>query len=468
MSRSRYLFAASLPFAFAYAFIAYLAGLLFAVGVFIGAALSAPLTITLHTAAVATRWAQPSRAIGPRSRVLITGAAAGIGREVVLQCAQRGAALVLFDIDGDTLKRTADEAIAVGASRVDARVVDVSDANDVATTVAAVLSTGPITCLISNAGVVGAAADVESGPANAVTRVLGVNTCAAFYLVHALLPSFREARSGSILLVSSAMAFVGAARLAPYCASKAALNALGAALRQELSRDGLAECISVAEVCPYAVQTQMFRGLFDSARAASLLRTLLFPTQLDPTRVAAAIVAAVDRRAQGPVLLPLRQVALLALLRTLPREPAEWLVGHMGGWWGMDGYKGPPRRAVGGHGSTRHLSVGILQGGGAVVPLSAAGTESDAPTAETGHEGAPGGGSEVTLRLSESRTPPTDGAASASSPMVNERGGSDELDATREARGSHHRDGGTGTPPPVTVALPLPVALAVTTTSSST
>lgn len=358
---------ARVPFAVVVALAWHLWSVALALGVALAVLLSAPLTVALHAIAIAERWASASAPIGPATRVLITGAGAGIGREIALGCAARGAPLVLYDVDGAALSSTADAARALGSPTVDARVVDVSDAADVAASVASALEAGAIHVLISNAGVVGSAADVEAASGSAVARVFGVNVMGSVHLLRALMPSFRAARAGSVVLVSSSMSFVAAARLGPYCASKAALNALGAALRQELARDGLAACVSVAEVCPYAVSTGMFEGLFSSRSAASFLRALLFPRQLRPREVADAVVAAAAGGARGPVLMPARQVALLALLRALPVEPAEWLVGYMGGWRGMDGFVGKPAQ-VGGHGASRRMLVGELDGGGARVP----------------------------------------------------------------------------------------------------
>jgi NAD(P)-dependent dehydrogenase (short-subunit alcohol dehydrogenase family) len=82
----------------------------------------------------------------------------------------------------------------------------------------------PIDCVISNAG-------IARGP---VARVMSVNFSAALHLFDTFV---RRGGARSIVLVASLMATLGAAGLAPYCASKWALLGLAESVRLELARE---------------------------------------------------------------------------------------------------------------------------------------------------------------------------------------------------------------------------------------
>ena len=189
-------------------------------------------------------YAKPLRITG--RVVVITGAAGGLGRELALQFAQRGAILALWDIREEALVEVKDWLCGQGAasSAIHTRVVDVSDPESVSNAAAEQLQTlGPAHIVVSNAAIVTGQRVLDAQPAQ-VTRAFGVNVLAHFWCARAFVPQMLQASphahadaAGVFATIGSLMAELPAARLADYCASKAAIVQLHECLRWELGGD---------------------------------------------------------------------------------------------------------------------------------------------------------------------------------------------------------------------------------------
>ncbi len=139
--------------------------------------------------------------------VLITGAAMGMGRLFAERAiAEQAAAVVLLDVDEDTLNDTLEE-LDEGSSEVSGYIVDVSDADAVADTAAAVLDeVGRIDVLVNNAGVVrGNHYFWETDLERDTKFTIDVNTLAPMYVAHAFLPEMIAA-SGECRMLNLASA----------------------------------------------------------------------------------------------------------------------------------------------------------------------------------------------------------------------------------------------------------------------
>ena len=126
-----------------------------------------------------------------RKNVLVTGAAMGMGRLFAERAIADGASsVVLLDLDESALNDTLGE-LADGAADVTGYVVDVSDADAVADTAAAVLDDlGRIDVLVNNAGIVrGNQYFWETDLDRDAKLTIDVNTLAPMYVAHALLPA---------------------------------------------------------------------------------------------------------------------------------------------------------------------------------------------------------------------------------------------------------------------------------------
>ena len=253
------------------------------------------------------------------AHVLVTGAAAGLGRLMALGASARGARVTLLDLDEAGLQAVRDE---LGRSGADAAgfTVDLCDRAAVQAVAARVLATrGPVDILINNAGVVTGKPLLECSDA-AIERTFQVNVLALFWMVRALLPAMLARRSGHVVTIASAAGLGGTARLTDYCASKFAAVGFDESLRLELRRLGYP--IRTTVVCPWYIATGMFAGV--KTRFPRLLPIL------DPDEVAVRILEAIrDDRAR--LVLP-RFVLAVLLVRILPPRPFDALMR----WFGVD------------------------------------------------------------------------------------------------------------------------------------
>ncbi|MBJ7341575.1 SDR family oxidoreductase [Mycolicibacterium sp.] len=167
--------------------------------------------------------------------VFVTGGGAGVGAEVARQLHAKGARLVLTDVDGDALAAVSK---ALGDDRV---LTVVADVRDLAAMQAAadlgVQRFGGIDVVVANAGIASYGSVLQVDP-EAFQRLLDINVLGVFHTVRAALPSIIE-RRGYVLIVSSLAAFTAAPGLAPYNASKAAVEQFANALRLELAHRGV-------------------------------------------------------------------------------------------------------------------------------------------------------------------------------------------------------------------------------------
>ncbi|OBG38297.1 SDR family oxidoreductase [Mycobacterium sp. E3198] len=167
--------------------------------------------------------------------VFITGGARGIGAEVARRLRNKGARLVLTDLDGAELAALAAD---LGEDRVLTAVADVRDLPAMqAAATKAVERFGGIDVVVANAGIASYGSLLNVDP-EAFKRVLDVNVLGVFHTVRATLPSVID-RRGYVLIVSSLAAYAAAPGLAPYNASKAGIEILANALRLEVGSRGV-------------------------------------------------------------------------------------------------------------------------------------------------------------------------------------------------------------------------------------
>lgn len=166
---------------------------------------------------------------------LITGGANGIGAEVARRLHEKGAKLVLTDLDEGQLK---DIAGRLGGDRVLTVVADVRELSAMQNAVAQGIERfGGIDIVMANAGIGSFGSVLEIDP-EAFKTVIDVNLMGVFYTVRAALSSVIE-RRGYVLIVSSLAAFAAAPGMASYDASKAGVEHFANSLRLELAHRGV-------------------------------------------------------------------------------------------------------------------------------------------------------------------------------------------------------------------------------------
>jgi NAD(P)-dependent dehydrogenase (short-subunit alcohol dehydrogenase family) len=112
------------------------------------------------------------------------------------------------------------------------------DVTDPASIAAAVAQAGDIDVLVNNAGF-GAAAPAELIEPATARLLFDTNTLGTLAMIQAVLPKFRERRSGTIVNVTSSVTFKPLPLLSIYRASKAAVNALSESLAVEMEPFGV-------------------------------------------------------------------------------------------------------------------------------------------------------------------------------------------------------------------------------------
>ena len=174
----------------------------------------------------------------------MTGAGSGIGRQLALELAKRGARLALSDVDELGLGETADRAKALGAEVHTAR-LDVSDRAAVeayATTVAGHF--GVVHQVYNNAGVAGGSVVLDSDWAD-YDRVLSINLFGVIHGTKAFLPHLIASGDGHVVNVSSLNGIMGQGGMTAYCTSKFGVRGFTESLRAELLAAGHPVQVSV-------------------------------------------------------------------------------------------------------------------------------------------------------------------------------------------------------------------------------
>ncbi|MBR1250739.1 3-oxoacyl-ACP reductase FabG [Bradyrhizobium sp. AUGA SZCCT0169] len=199
---------------------------------------------------------------------LVTGGSRGIGAAIALMLAEQGAAVAV------NYRERADDAEAVvakikaGGGRAIAVAADVSQAAAVAKMVEQVArDLGPIDILVNNAGIAIVRSVDELSEAD-FDRTITVNLKSVFLCTQAVLPAMRARQWGRIVNISSGAAR-GAGAIGPhYNASKAGIEGLTRGYAARLVKEG----ITVNNVAPSLIETDMMRGRTDLARNIPLGR----------------------------------------------------------------------------------------------------------------------------------------------------------------------------------------------------
>lgn len=198
-------------------------------------------------------------------RVLLTGAASGIGRATALDLAAQGAELYLTDRDADGLATTVADARALGATVAAHRALDVTDFDAVTAFAADVHTAHGSLDIVMNIAGISAWGTVSTLTHQHWKSMIDVNLMGPIHIIEAFLPPMVAAgRGGHLVNVSSAAGIVALPWHAAYSASKYGLRGLSEVLRFDLARHR----IGVSVVVPGAVKT----GLVQTVQIAGVDR----------------------------------------------------------------------------------------------------------------------------------------------------------------------------------------------------
>lgn len=189
---------------------------------------------------------------------IVTGAGQGIGRATASKLAEKGADVVVSDIDMQSAVETATQVEALGR-RALALKVDVSERGLVEEMVATTVEEfGKVDILVNNAGIVRSAMLLKLTDEE-WDEVLAVNLKGVFYTTQAVAPHMIDARYGKIVNVSSIYGRIGTIGDSNYAASKAGIIGFTKSSARELARYD----INVNAILPGMVDTPLLRGIPD-------------------------------------------------------------------------------------------------------------------------------------------------------------------------------------------------------------
>jgi NAD(P)-dependent dehydrogenase (short-subunit alcohol dehydrogenase family) len=198
---------------------------------------------------------------------LITGGGTGLGRAIALAFAREGANVAVAGRRLDKLQEIAHEIERQGDQAL-AITCDVTSAQDTARAVAGVAARfGRLNILVNNAGTLHVST-IETIPEEEWDRLMSVNVKGPFLMSRAALGELRKAGGGAIVNIGSILGLIGAKERAAYCTSKGGVTMLTKAM----ALDHAHEKIRVNCICPAIVETDLVRGLFDSAPDGEALR----------------------------------------------------------------------------------------------------------------------------------------------------------------------------------------------------
>ncbi|MGF7239478.1 MAG: SDR family NAD(P)-dependent oxidoreductase [Frankia sp.] len=220
--------------------------------------------------------------------VLVTGAAAGVGRAVAHRLADEGARLALTDLNADALAQTADEVRAAGAQVVTTAGDIVDPAVSTRLVALAEAELGGVDGLVNNVGIL-ILKSLEDTTLADFDRLMHVNCYSHLLCMQAAVPAMRGHGGGSIVNVASVGALVALPNVSAYCPSKSAVAGLTRSAAAEFS-----PLIRVNAVCPGGVETDMSREHLASfedkeAAIAKLTGRQLLPRYAQPSEIAAVI-----------------------------------------------------------------------------------------------------------------------------------------------------------------------------------
>ncbi|MBW8745011.1 MAG: SDR family oxidoreductase [Sphingomonas sp.] len=172
-------------------------------------------------------------------KVLVTGAAQGIGRAIVESFVREGASVIALDVQADALATLRD---------CKTRVTDLLDPEAVA---AAGAAAGTLDVLVNCAGYVDAG-DLLATTERGLDLSFDLNVRATIRMTQAVLPAMLAAGKGAIVNIASvAGAMIGVPNRLAYCASKGAV----VGLTRSIALDYVGRGIRCNAICPGTVQS---------------------------------------------------------------------------------------------------------------------------------------------------------------------------------------------------------------------
>jgi NAD(P)-dependent dehydrogenase (short-subunit alcohol dehydrogenase family) len=255
------------------------------------------------------------------SVAVITGGASGIGFATAVALRERGAHVVLADINAEGLQKAQGE-LRQGNAGAQGEILTVTtdvtnEAQVQALMKRAEEALGSIDLVVTCAGI-GRGGPIDTFSSSDMQTMMNINFMGTYYCVQRALPAMRRQGSGYFVFLSSVAGKLGTPMLSGYCASKWAVRGFSAALRAELFGTG----IGITTVYPGWVDTPMFHQETEEGVRLFNVEVLLTPEQ-----VAAEILQAVTEGRRDLTLAPNSDDALALQLFAADQDKAEDVMG---------------------------------------------------------------------------------------------------------------------------------------------
>lgn len=207
--------------------------------------------------------------------VVVTGAGSGMGREIALELARRGAIVAAVDMRAESLAETKTLVTEVGGT-ISVHTLDITDAKAVSALPAAVVKAhGAVDGLVNNAGIIQPFVVINELDMTDAERVMNVNFYGPLRMVKAFLPHLLKRPEAHILNVASMGAYAPVPGQSIYGASKAAVKLMTEGLRSELmdTNVGVTIVFPGATATNIAANSGMTEMTVDSEQAAKFPQT---------------------------------------------------------------------------------------------------------------------------------------------------------------------------------------------------
>jgi NAD(P)-dependent dehydrogenase (short-subunit alcohol dehydrogenase family) len=219
---------------------------------------------------------------------LVTGSARGLGRSMAQALAEVGADLMLVDVLGDRLEKTADKISSETGRKVSYFAADLGDINVIdKITVACISEFGQLDILVNNAAMTVRKPFLEITP-DEFDRILAVNTRSAYFLSQQVARvMIRQGNGGKIINMASLTSEIGMRNITAYGASKGGVYALTKGLAVELAEYNI--CVNA--IAPGFFETDLTAPVWRNEEKRAWVRSRIpFERPGTPDDIAGTVV----------------------------------------------------------------------------------------------------------------------------------------------------------------------------------